>query len=106
MKEQMLEKGMFFAGLNTDATGYNGHWTKAQTYLALGNALHVVARMGIDSTPMEGIDVERINREFEAELDGYVCEVALALGYHLDGEDHNFDRPKARLPQKDVVTVL
>jgi nitroreductase/dihydropteridine reductase len=106
MYEDMLKKGMFFADMNTDSTGYNGHWTKAQTYLALGNALHVVARMGIDSTPMEGIDSELIGKQFKDELNGYVCEVALALGYHLEGEDHNASRPKARLSQEAVVTVL
>lgn len=31
-----------FAELNTDEAGYNGAWTKAQTYLALGNTLHTL----------------------------------------------------------------
>ncbi len=39
-----------FAESNTDENGFNGHWTKAQTYIALGNLLHVLARLGIDST--------------------------------------------------------
>ncbi|MFW5498073.1 MULTISPECIES: nitroreductase family protein [unclassified Maridesulfovibrio] len=104
--DEMMEKGMFFAGLNTDETGYNGCWTKAQTYLALGNILHTVARLGIDSTPMEGVDSEHISEIFKKELDGYVCETALALGYHLEGGDFNHGQPKARLPQEDVITVL
>ena len=105
-RDEMLKKGLFFAGLNTDETGFNGHWTKAQTYLALGNALHTVARLNIDATPMEGIDTELIGEIFKPELDGYVCEVALALGYHLEGEDYNYGQPKARLDLEDVVTVL
>lgn len=104
--DEMIGKGMFFADLNTDETGFNGHWTKAQTYLALGNALHTVTRLGIDSTPMEGVDSELIGTIFKDELDGYVCEVALALGYHLEGDDYNHGKPKARLPLDDVVTVL
>ncbi|WP_319761172.1 nitroreductase family protein [Maridesulfovibrio sp.] len=104
--DEMMEKGMFFAGLNTDETGYNGCWTKAQTYLALGNTLHAVARLGIDSTPMEGIDSELIGKIFKEELGGYVCDVALALGYHLKDGDVNHGQPKARLPQEDVITVL
>lgn len=104
--DEMIEKGMFFANLNTDENGFNGHWTKAQTYLALGNVLHTVARLGIDSTPMEGVDSELIGSIFKDELDGYVCEVALALGFHLDGSDYNNGRPKARLALNDVVTVL
>jgi nitroreductase/dihydropteridine reductase len=104
--DEMLNKGLFFAEMNTDETGFNGHWTKAQTYLALGNALHTVARLGIDSTPMEGVDSELIGTTFKKELDGYVCESALALGYHLEGEDYNNGKPKARLAQEDVVIVL
>lgn len=104
--DEMVGKGSFFIELNTDATGSNGTWTKAQTYLALGNALHTAMRLGIDSTPMEGIDSELIGDIFKEELGGYVCDVALALGYHLEGGDPNHGLPKARLAQEDVVTVL
>lgn len=106
MRETRFNIGMFFVDLNTDETGYNGEWTKAQTYLALGNMLHVVARLGLDSTPLEGINTEMIAKEFEQELDGYMCDVALAIGYHLDSEDYNYDLPKSRLDMDQVVTVL
>ena len=104
--DEMMGKGMFFAELHADKTGHNSSWTKAQTYLALGNALHTLARLGIDSTPMEGVDSELIGEIFKEELGGYVCDVALAMGYHLDGGDYNHGLPKARLALEDVVTVL
>ncbi|GGA71595.1 NAD(P)H-dependent oxidoreductase [Neiella marina] len=105
MYEQMM--GAYaFAEANTDETGFNGSWTKAQVYIALGNLLHVLARLGIDSTPMEGVDPELIGKEFNQELDGHVCEVALAMGYHLESEDYNHGLPKARLDLDDVVTTL
>lgn len=104
--DEMMDKGFFFAKLNMDEKGCNGHWTKAQTYLALGNALHVAARLGLDATPMEGVDKDLIGEVFHKELGGYVCEVALALGYHLEGQDYNHGLPKARLPLEDVVTVI
>lgn len=85
-----------FAELNTDETGDTSCWTKAQTYLALGNTLHALARLKIDSTPLEGIDTELVNEEFKKELDGYRCDVALAIGYHHPQEDHNAKRPKSR----------
>jgi nitroreductase/dihydropteridine reductase len=94
-----------FAEMNTDETGFNGNWTKAQTYLALGNILHTLARLGIDSTPMEGVDGQRIGELFANELDGHVCELALTMGYHKDGEDYNHGLPKARLHLDDVVTT-
>ncbi len=85
-----------FAELNTDETGNTRSWTKAQTYIALGNTLHTLARLKIDSTPMEGIDTDLVNEEFKKELDGYRCDVALAIGYHHPQEDYNAKLPKSR----------
>ncbi|ORT48751.1 flavin reductase [Vibrio sp. qd031] len=95
-----------FADANTDEHGHNGEWTKAQSYLALGNLLHVLARLGIASTPMEGVDSELIGQAFEKELDGHICTVALSMGYHKDGEDYNYGLPKARLALEDVVATV
>lgn len=95
-----------FAEFSTDATGFNGHWTKAQLYLALGNTLHTLARLRIDSTPIEGIDAEGINREFADELEGYRCEVALAIGYHHPTEDYNSQLPKSRLALNRILKRL
>jgi nitroreductase/dihydropteridine reductase len=94
-----------FAELYTDEHGYNGGWTKAQMFLALGNTLHTLARLRIDSTPLEGIDIDRVNAEFKQELDGYQCDVALAIGYcHED--DYNAKLPKSRLDMKDILVKL
>ncbi|CAM3821062.1 nitroreductase family protein [Parendozoicomonas haliclonae] len=95
-----------FAEANTDESGFNGHWTKAQVYIALGNIMHTLARLGIHSTPMEGVDPEMIAEQFKDELGGYVCEVALAMGYPLESEDYNYGKPKARLALEEVVTVI
>jgi len=88
--------GFMFAELNTDETGNTSPWTKAQLYIALGNALHTLARLKIDSTPMEGIDTNLVNDAFKIELDGYWCDVALAIGYHHPSEDYNAKLPKSR----------
>lgn len=106
MYNNMLDGAFTFAESNTDDNGYNGQWTRAQTYLALGNTLHTLARLGIGSTPMEGVDKNLIGEEFKEELGGYICEVALAMGYHQDGEDYNHGLPKARLPEDAVIAVL
>lgn len=104
--DNMLNGAYGFAESNTDENGFNGHWTKAQTYIALGNTLHVLARLNIASTSMEGVDSELIGSLFNNELDGYVCEFALAMGYHLEGQDYNYGLPKARLAAEDIITVL
>lgn len=95
-----------FVDLNTDKQGNNTTWTKAQTYLALGNTMHAAARLGIDSTPMEGVDAKLIGEEFQQELDGYICDVALVLGYHSPEEDYNARLPKSRLEIEQVIQIL
>ena len=95
-----------FAELNTDEQGNTAAWTKAQTYLALGNTMHTLARLGIDSTPMEGVDPELIGELFAEELTGYQCDVALAMGYRDHSADYNAPLPKSRLSREQVITVL
>ncbi len=94
-----------FAELNTDERGDTQAWTKNQLYLSLGNTLHTLARLGIDSTPLEGIDVPMVEKEFANELDGYKCEVALAIGYH-DSSDSNATVPKSRLDYEKLFIHL
>ncbi|QBF83827.1 NAD(P)H-dependent oxidoreductase [Shewanella maritima] len=101
-----LDGAFGFVEMVTDDSGYNGQWTKAQTYIALGTTLHTLARLKIDSTPMEGVDPELIGEEFKGELGGYVCNFALAMGYHLEGEDYNQGLPKSRLPIDEVIVTL
>lgn len=95
-----------FAEMNTDENGNNASWTKAQVYLALGNILHTLARLGIASTPMEGVDPVLIGEVFNTELDGHICEVALAMGYQNEKDDWNYGLPKARLAVQDIIEVV
>ncbi|MBJ2138992.1 MAG: NAD(P)H-dependent oxidoreductase [Alteromonadaceae bacterium] len=95
-----------FAEMNTDENGNNGSWTKAQVYLALGNIMHTLARLGIASTPMEGVDHELIGEKFQQELDGHICEVALAMGYQNAEDDWNYGLPKARLAIEEIIEVV
>ena len=95
-----------FAELNTDKTGNTSGWTKAQTYIALGNTLHTLARLKIDSTPLEGIDTDLVNKAFKEELDGYQCDVALAIGYHHPQDDYNAKLPKSRRNLDNVLVRI
>jgi nitroreductase/dihydropteridine reductase len=99
--------GVFgYAERNTDDAGDTSCWTKAQTYLALGNTLHTLARLRIDSTPIEGIDIELVNKAFEEELEGYQCDVALAIGYQHPQGDYNARLPKSRLSLDSVLVRI
>ncbi|ASG68943.1 NAD(P)H-dependent oxidoreductase [Francisella halioticida] len=95
-----------FVDLNTDENGDNSRWTKAQTYIAFGNTLHTLARLKIDSTPLEGIDIDLVNEEFKNELSGYQCDVALAIGYRHQENDYNSRLPKSRLSLDSVLVTI
>jgi len=105
-KRESAFAGFVFAEQNTKTDGDTSCWTKAQTYIALGNTLHTLARLKIDSTPLEGIDIELVNKEFAKELEGYQCDVALAIGYHHPQEDFNASLPKSRLSLESVLTRI
>lgn len=98
--------GFMFAELNTDENGNTAPWTKAQLYIAFGNTLHTLARLKIDATPMEGIDTDLVSEEFKKELDGYQCDVALAIGYQHPEGDYNAALPKSRRKMESVFTHI
>ena len=105
--DKMLTNAFKFAEKAADENGNNSNWTKAQSYIALGNVLHALSRLKIDSTPMEGVDAELIGEEFAEELgDDYYCSFALAIGYHDDKKDYNRKLPKARMAKEDVIIEL
>ena len=95
-----------FVEFNTDENGNNAPWTKAQLYIALGNIFHTLARLQIDSTALEGIDADEVNKEFAKELNGHICEVALAIGYHNPQEDYNKTLPKSRRECSDICLKI
>ncbi len=98
--------GFMFAELNTDGKGDTSCWTKAQLYLAFGNALHALARLKIAATPMEGIDIDLVNTAFAKELGGYQCDVALAIGYSDEEQDFNAKLPKSRRSMESILVRI
>jgi hypothetical protein len=61
-----------------------------------------VATLKIDSTPIEGLDIDLVNQEFKKELGGYQCEVALAIGYQHT-EDYNAKLVKSRRRLENIL---
>jgi len=80
-------------------------WFGRQLYLALGVFLGACAEMGIDSTPMEGIEPEQYDQILG--LTGYTTLVAVAIG-HRDPEDSNqpSKKPKTRLAIDQVIQSI
>ncbi|NAS12045.1 nitroreductase family protein [Poritiphilus flavus] len=80
-------------------------WFNRQLYLSLGVFLSACAAMGIDATPMEGIEPEQYDRILN-QLD-YAAVVAVAIGYR-DEDDFNqpSKRPKSRRDLEKVIETV
>ena len=78
-------------------------WASKQTYIALGNMLTAAAMIGIDSTPMEGFQSEKLDALLEEEglleNGAYSVSVLAAFGYRKEEPK----RPKTRKSIEDVV---
>ncbi|MGB9108260.1 MAG: oxygen-insensitive NAD(P)H nitroreductase [Telluria sp.] len=80
-------------------------WFEKQVYIALGNAMLAAAALGVDSTPMEGLDPVALDAELGLHEKGLSSLVLLSLGYHADS-DFNASLPKSRLAEEQVFTFL
>ncbi|WP_231959424.1 nitroreductase family protein [Nonlabens sp. Hel1_33_55] len=80
-------------------------WFDKQVYLALGILLSACAQMGIDSTPMEGVEPENYDKILNQT--DYATIMAVAIGYR-DPEDKNqpSKNPKSRKDLSDVVESI
>lgn len=80
-------------------------WMRSQVYIALGYFLCACASMGIDSTPMEGIE----SAEYDKILgdDNYKALFAVAIGYRDKDDTNQPDiTPKSRLERNIVIRDL
>ncbi len=80
-------------------------WMEHQVYLALGFFLSACASMGLDTTPMEGINKEAYRQILPQ--DGYAPLFAVTVGY-ADSADsmHPAVYPKKRFPLNEVVQSI
>lgn len=77
-------------------------WACKQSYIALGNMMTAAAQIGIDSCPIEGFDIEKMNKllgeEGLIEDGSFGLSVMCAFGYRVKDP-----RPKTRRPFDDIV---
>jgi len=72
-------------------------WARAQTYLALGNAVNGAKALGLDSCPMSGFDPQAYSRVLD--LPAHLVPVAVCpVGYAADQP-----MPKMRFPLDEIV---
>lgn len=77
-------------------------WMGHQVYLSLGVLLSACAAMGIDSTPMEGIEPEKYDAILKN--DSYETLFAVAIGERAETDsNHPATTPKRRLKREMVI---
>ena len=80
-------------------------WTARQTYIALGQLMTAAAALGVDATPMEGLDPKAYDRILGLEGTGYATTMACALGYRAE-DDGYAQLPKVRFATDELVVNL
>ncbi len=82
------------------------HWMDKQVYLNIGQFLLGVATLGIDATPMEGVEIAVLDEQFGLREKGFSSLVVVPLGYHDPAADFNAALPKSRLPISEIITEV
>ena len=75
-------------------------WQTHQIYIALGVLLTSLASMGLDSAPMEGIDVDKYDKILGREK--YRPVLAVLVGRHAE-DDFNHPSRKSKQRRDDVI---
>ncbi|NTW71171.1 MAG: NAD(P)H-dependent oxidoreductase [Eubacteriaceae bacterium] len=80
-------------------------WTCKQTYIALANMLTTAAMLGVDSTPMEGFDRDKVESVLieEGVIDPKHFGLSCMAAFGYTNRDH---RPKTRRCMEEVLKVI
>jgi len=104
-KEMALKVRSFYADVHRKEWDDVACWTQKQVYLNIGNLLLGAAMLGVDAVPIEGVDLDALNQEFDLSVQGLTAVAVVALGFHAE-DDFNAQLPKSRFDEKDLFTFL
>lgn len=105
-KDQMHAGRNMFIDLHKQDFKDVQHWMDKQVYLNIGQFLLGVSALGIDATPMEGIDIKAMDEALGLRKRGYSSLVVVTLGYHDKAKDYNAKLPKSRLPYSEILAEI
>lgn len=77
-----------------------------QAYIALGSALIAAAEEGVDSTPMEGFDPDKVDEILGLRARGLRSVLLLPLGYREAENDWLANLKKVRRSRENLVTEM
>lgn len=77
-----------------------------QAYIGLGTALIAAAAEGVDATPMEGFEPEKVDEILGLKAKGLRSVILLPLGYRASEGDWLVNLKKVRRAREDFVTEV
>ncbi len=77
-----------------------------QAYIGLGTALIAAAEEGVDSTPMEGFDPDKVDEILSLRARGLRSVILLPLGYRAEEGDWLVNLKKVRRSREDFVSEM
>lgn len=92
-----------FLGIHRNQWKDEEEWLERQVHINLGFTLMTAAALGIDSVPMEGVDLAALDKEFGLTEKGYKAVAIVSFGYRK-ADDFNAALPKSRLEQDVIFT--
>jgi nitroreductase len=84
------------------AAADTGGWNARQVYIALGQFMTTAAMLGIDTSPLEGIDRAAYDRLLGLEGTRWQALCACAAGYRA-ADDRGASSPKSRYPFEQII---
>ncbi len=82
--------------------GQHLNWNARQVYIALGQLMTAAAMVGVDSCPMEGLDMTAYDRLLGLTDTPYTTVVGCALGYRSPNDKYA-TAPKVRFAAADII---
>lgn len=77
-----------------------------QAYIGLGTALIAAAEEGVDSTPMEGFDPEKVDEILDLKEKGLRSVILLPLGYRQEEGDWLVNLKKVRRTSSEFIHIM
>ncbi|MGE4502002.1 MAG: oxygen-insensitive NAD(P)H nitroreductase [Thiomicrospira sp.] len=105
MKGKVRATRAFYADLHRKTWLDTQCWMEKQVYLNMGSFLLGVGALGLDAVPIEGVDTDMLNTEFDLTAQGYKALAVVAIGYK-DPNDFNAKLPKSRWPESRIISEI
>lgn len=105
MKDKVNAVRTFYADLHRKDWGDTQCWMEKQVYLNMGSFLLGVGALGLDAVPIEGVDTQILDQEFDLANQGYKALAVVAVGYK-DPNDFNAKLPKSRWPESRIISEI